>query len=106
MISAPRSARSAGESVLTVACVPTGMNTGVWTSPWDVVILPRRAEASSFINEKLNDIIYFGLRIADFGLKYHNALRGFHSAIHIPQSSHSLRCVHAQYPERALDHRL
>jgi hypothetical protein len=41
------------------------MNTGVLTSPWEVVNLPNRAEeeASFFINVKLNGIIYFGLRV-------------------------------------------
>jgi len=30
-----------------VACVPTGMNTGVLISPWDVVIFPRRPAVSA-----------------------------------------------------------
>ena len=59
MISAPMLFRSSGESVLTVACVPTGMKTGVWTVPCDVVSSPLRAEdsVSFLINLKLNDII-------------------------------------------------
>jgi hypothetical protein len=41
------------------------MNTGVLTSPWEVVNFPNRAEdaGSFFINVKLNGIIYFGLRV-------------------------------------------
>ena len=40
---APTALRSAGESVRTVACVPTGMNTGVSTVPWGNVSAPDRA---------------------------------------------------------------
>jgi len=35
--------------------VPTGMNAGVSTSPWAVVITPRRAPASACVTRKLND---------------------------------------------------
>src|SRR5271165_5972937 len=43
MICVPISLSSRGSSALTLACVPTGMNTGVSTTPWGVVSLPRRA---------------------------------------------------------------
>ena len=37
------SCRSLGSRVLTVACVPTGMKAGVWTTPCVVASAPRRA---------------------------------------------------------------
>ena len=40
MICEPISFNILGESVLTVALVPTGMKTGVEISPWGVVIKP------------------------------------------------------------------
>src|SRR5450759_2536259 len=40
---APAASTSSGWSVLTVALVPTGMNCGVSTTPWDSVSRPRRA---------------------------------------------------------------
>src|SRR5881628_157286 len=43
---APAASRSSGVSALTVACVPTGMKTGVSTTPWAVVRRPRRAAPS------------------------------------------------------------
>src|SRR5260221_12133981 len=39
----PTARRSSGPSALTVACVPTGINTGVCTAPWGVVSTPARA---------------------------------------------------------------
>ena len=42
MICAPTDSRSRGERDLTVAAVPTGMNTGVEICPWGVVICPVR----------------------------------------------------------------
>jgi hypothetical protein len=58
MISAPISIRSSGDSVLTEACVPTGMNTGVLIAPCEVVIRPSLPEdtVSLFIKEKENAI--------------------------------------------------
>ena len=52
MISAPSSSSSSGVIALTVPCVPTGMKTGVSTSPCGVYKRPRRAavSASSLIN--------------------------------------------------------
>src|SRR5581483_3251293 len=46
MICAPTASSSAGVSPFTVACVPTGMNTGVSTSPWGKVRTPARARLS------------------------------------------------------------
>lgn len=46
MISELRFLRSVGESVLTVALVPTGMKTGVWMRPCGVFSVPVRAEPS------------------------------------------------------------
>ena len=43
MIRGPSRSRSADDSALTVACVPTGMNTGVSMSPCAVVSTPARA---------------------------------------------------------------
>ncbi len=43
MIEAPVSLMSSGESALTVAFVPTGMNCGVSTAPWVSVSTPVRA---------------------------------------------------------------
>ena len=43
MIEAPTSRMSSGESALTVALVPTGMNCGVSTTPWVSVRRPVRA---------------------------------------------------------------
>jgi hypothetical protein len=54
--------------------VPTGMNTGVLTSPWEVVIFPRRARdaESVLINEKLNTSY---LRVQGSGVRVQNKLR-------------------------------
>src|SRR5476649_2807903 len=43
MICVPISCSSRGSSALTLACVPTGMNTGVSMTPRVVVNFPRRA---------------------------------------------------------------
>ena len=43
MIEAPVSRMSSGDSALTVAFVPTGMNCGVSTTPWVSVRRPVRA---------------------------------------------------------------
>ena len=43
MIDAPVSRMSSGDSALTVAFVPTGMNCGVSTTPWVSVRRPVRA---------------------------------------------------------------
>ena len=43
MIEAPTSRRSSGDSALTAAFVPTGMNCGVSTTPWVSVRRPSRA---------------------------------------------------------------
>src|SRR5436190_19739009 len=43
MIEAPTVRRSSGSSALTVAFVPTGMNCGVSTTPWDSSSRPARA---------------------------------------------------------------
>src|SRR5262245_20480506 len=43
MIDAPASRRSSGWSAFTVALVPTGMNWGVSTTPWDSSRRPARA---------------------------------------------------------------
>ena len=43
MIPEPISLSSSGDCVLTVACVPTGMNIGVGNVPCGVIISPRRA---------------------------------------------------------------
>ena len=42
-ICAPSASRSPDASDFTVACVPTGMNTGVSTGPWLVCSNPARA---------------------------------------------------------------
>src|ERR1043166_5967294 len=42
-MSQPAAVRSPGVSVFTEPAVPTGMNAGVSTSPWDVVKRPARA---------------------------------------------------------------
>ena len=48
MIEAPVSRISSGESALTVALVPTGMNCGVSTTPWVSVSVPVRARVVPF----------------------------------------------------------
>jgi len=40
---------SAASSAFTVACVPTGMKTGVGTSPWSVCKIPARARESLLV---------------------------------------------------------
>ena len=48
---------------LTVACVPTGMNAGVWIVPCGVVIMPVRAgqcvSSWMILNEKEGDVFFF-----------------------------------------------
>src|ERR1044072_1114722 len=55
-MSQPAAVRSSGVSVFTEPAVPTGMNAGVSTSPWDVVKRPARApvdgSSASSWNEK------------------------------------------------------
>src|SRR5258706_197176 len=55
-MSQPAAVRSLGVSVFTEPAVPTGMNAGVSTSPWDVVKRPARAlvdgSSASSWNEK------------------------------------------------------
>ena len=57
MIDAPVSRMSSGDSALTVAFVPTGMNWGVSTTPWVSVRRPavpassRRPAPTSTVNE-------------------------------------------------------
>mgnify|MGYP003406530805 FL=1 len=41
-------------TALTAPCVPTGMNAGVWTTPWAVCISPRRARPSVSVTWKRN----------------------------------------------------
>jgi hypothetical protein len=43
MMRAPRRSMSPDDNALTVACVPTGMNTGVSTTPCAVSSKPARA---------------------------------------------------------------
>src|SRR5687768_573367 len=50
---APAARRSSGPSPLTVPRVPTGMNTGVSTTPCGVTSLPRLAAPSVAMSEKL-----------------------------------------------------
>ena len=40
---------------LTVPCVPTGMKTGVSTTPWGVVSRPRRAWEEGSVAKSSND---------------------------------------------------
>src|SRR5689334_1101219 len=56
MICAPASRTISGVSPLTVACVPTGMNTGVRTLPCGVWNAPARAAPSVASRVKENDI--------------------------------------------------
>ena len=49
MMRAPSRSRSAEDSAFTVACVPTGMNTGVSTSPCAVASTPARARPADAI---------------------------------------------------------
>ncbi len=61
MIFASRSLmRSRGSRPLTVACVPTGMNTGVSTSPCAVCNIPARAPVCGQVAwiSKLSTVIY------------------------------------------------
>src|SRR5258707_10079166 len=55
MIVAPASRNSSGETLLTVACVPTGMKMGVRMLPCGVLIVPARAQlwghSASIVNE-------------------------------------------------------
>ena len=46
-MSHPAPASSSGLSDLTVPCVPTGMNAGVCTPPWDVTKRPARAPVAA-----------------------------------------------------------
>src|SRR5690606_32489261 len=56
MIPKPRPATSSGVMVLTVACVPTGMNTGVSMSPRGVVSTPVRALVSVLLLVTRNEM--------------------------------------------------
>src|SRR6266404_3090562 len=61
MISAPSSSRTSWVRPLTVACVPTGMNTGVSITPCGVVKRPQRAPVASVLarsKEKLTHPVY------------------------------------------------
>src|SRR5215510_9514598 len=61
MICAPSSSRASLRKLLTVACVPTGINTGVSIGPCGVVRRPRRAPAASVFdtsNEKFTHRVY------------------------------------------------
>ena len=51
-ISAPASRTSSGARALTAACVPTGMNAGVRTSPCGVASTPARAAPSVAVTVK------------------------------------------------------
>src|SRR5437762_5304773 len=53
MICAPASSRSRWRIALTLPCVPTGMNAGVWTTPCGVRNSPRRAAPSEPWSAKL-----------------------------------------------------
>src|SRR5687767_5033419 len=54
MISAPASSTSRCRMALTAPWVPTGMNAGVWTTPWGVSNSPRRAWPSLDLTVKRN----------------------------------------------------
>src|SRR3954470_6846437 len=54
MICALSSRSSTGETALTVACVPTGMNTGVSMVPWRVTSRPRRARLCGSVPSNVN----------------------------------------------------
>ena len=56
MIEAPVSRISSGESALTVALVPTGMNCGVSTTPWVSVSVPVRARVVPFAGRRRRDL--------------------------------------------------
>src|SRR5271163_1593290 len=61
MMPVPSSSRASWVRPLTVACVPTGMNTGVSNAPWGVVKRPRRAPDAQFLdtsNEKSTSTVY------------------------------------------------
>src|ERR1019366_8726931 len=54
MICVPISWSSRGSSAFTLACVPTGMNTGVSMTPCAVVSFPRRALVCESVLRSLN----------------------------------------------------
>src|SRR5688572_5442140 len=56
MISYPRDSTSSQERVLTVAWVPTGMNTGVCTVPWARRRTPRRAAVAPSLARSSKEI--------------------------------------------------
>src|ERR1700734_433204 len=71
MICVPISSSSRGSSALTLACVPTGMNTGVSTMPWAVRNFPRRALVCASVLRSSN------ISIAEFPKRYiHQQIRG------------------------------
>src|SRR5260221_7583851 len=67
MICVPISWSSRGSSALTLACVPTGMNTGVSMTPCAVVSFPRRALVGASVFSSLNILIIQNRNAAPLG---------------------------------------
>src|ERR1039457_715762 len=71
MICVPISRSSRGSSALTLACVPTGMNTGVSTTPCAVVNRPSRALVCASVLSSSN----IAQRVNQNGAVEHEILR-------------------------------
>src|SRR3989338_7585372 len=61
MICAPVCVRSSGDNAFTVACVPTGIKIGVWTTPCGVVKEPERALPLVAVRVKEKDVFFISL---------------------------------------------
>jgi hypothetical protein len=80
MISAPSDFMSTASKDFTVAAVPTGMKTGVKTSPWSVWMTPARAAQSlaSLISVKFRDITPHHGRKTGFGQGWALTIKASH----------------------------
>ena len=90
-ISAPASSTARWVIALTVPWVPTGMNAGVWITPWGVVIVPVRAEPS----DGPGDDLLAGLEAQADGVERRGELVSVGTTIaQIEQATKVLNAVH------------
>lgn len=87
MIRAPRLLRTSGLAAFTVACVPTGMKTGVCTAPRSVWNSPLRASPSVAWMSNLNDEHCIAIAEKTI-LLLHCAPVGVHDEIITPECGH------------------
>lgn len=71
MICTPASRNSSGETLFTLACVPTGMKIGVWMVPWGVEMVPARAQLSEHsasmvnVNDDMDSMVVLSEKLLD-----------------------------------------